>query len=190
MLYSLWFRRYAPFAEFGFGFEGDKRTAASTSFADTARTSGGCSFGPDAVGPGYGTSSGTRHKLSSTSAISKVTSSVAVATRTLSIVRFTAMTAGANPMVPGAPEIDTFVDLSASFSSSAITVEGTVRGDTFPNAEVFVIDGAGKAILLWDYATTGGQDTGPMTRLAGSHSTTTLGTFSVRLPIKPSGAFT
>ena len=190
MIYSLWFRRYAPFAEFGFGFEGDKRTAASTSFADTARTSGGCSFGPGVVGPGYGTSSGTKHKLSSTSAMSKVTSSVTVATRSLSLVRFTAMTAGANPMVPGAPDIDTFVDLSGTFSSSALTIDGTVRGDTFPNAEVFLVDSVGKAVLLWDYTTTGGQDTGPMTRLAGSHSSTTLGTFFVRVPIKPSGAFT
>lgn len=189
MLYNFWFRRYAPFAEFGFGFEGDKRTAASTSFSDTARTSGGCSFGPNFVGPGYGTSSGTRHKLSQASAMSKVTSSVTVATRSLSIVRFTAMTAGANPMVPGAPDIDTFVDLTATFRSSELILDGTVRGDTFPNAEVFVYDGVGKAKLLWDYTTTGGQDTGPMTRLAGSHSSTTLGTFSVRVPIKPLGAF-
>ena len=189
MLYSLWFRRYAPFAEFGFGFEGDKRTAASTSFADTARTSGGCSFGPEFVGPGYGTSSGTRHKLSSASAMSKVTSSVTVATRSLSLVRFTAMTAGANPMVPGAPDIDTFVDLSVTFGPSELVIYGTVHGDTFPNAEVFVVDDVGKAILLWDYTTTGGQDTGPMTRLVGSHRSTTLGTLSVRLPIKQSGVF-
>ena len=188
-MYSLWFRRYAPFAEFGFGFEGDHRTSASTSFTDTARTSGGCSFGPGLVGPGYGTSSGTRHKLSSSSAMSKVTSSVTVASRSLAQVRFTAMTAGANPMVPGAPDIDTFVDITASFGNSELSIEGKVRGDTFPNAEVFVVDGVGKAILLWDFATSGGQDTGPMTRLAGSHSDTALGTFFKRLPTLSGGAF-
>lgn len=100
------------------------------------------------------------------------------------------MTAGANPLVPGAPDIDTFIDVSARFGSTAITIDGTVRGDTFPNAEVFVVDAVGNRVLLWDYATTGDQNTGPMTRLAGSHSSATLGSFSVRLPIGPSGAFT
>lgn len=189
MVYSLWFRRYAPFAKFGFGFEGDSRTSASTSMRATARTAGGCSFGPGTVGPGFGSSSGSKHTSFATTATSKVTSSVKVATATLKAVRFTAQSAGSNPLVPGAPDIDTYVDIHAAFGPRSVTIEGTVRGDDFPNAEVFVVDGLGHSVLLWDFSTTGGQDTGPMTRLAGPHETNTLGSFSKTIATLPSGAF-
>ena len=196
MIYSMWLRRYAPFEKFGFGFEGDKRTAASTSMAVTARTAGGCSFGPGHVGGGTADSSGTSFTgLGSTVAgglgkhYSKVSSSVAVKTRSISAVRFTVHTAGSNPMVPGAPDIDTFVDVYAAFRTGDITIEGTVRGDEFPNAEVFVYDGMGNARLLFAYATSGGQNLGPMTGLAGAHENVKLGSFFVALPILRSGAF-
>ncbi len=57
--YSLVFRRYAPFATFGGGFEGDNRTVASTSLAATARTIGVIGFSPGSVGPLNTSSSGT-----------------------------------------------------------------------------------------------------------------------------------
>jgi hypothetical protein len=40
MNFVLVFRRYAPFAKFGFGFEGDQRTGPSISLLATARTIG------------------------------------------------------------------------------------------------------------------------------------------------------
>lgn len=131
--YALFFRRYAPFASFGGGFEGDHRTSSSTILTATARTVGAISFAPGHVDPISGSSSGTafvgagalverllgRH-------ISKVTASVSVSTATLGCIRFSAQTAGANPMIPLAPAIDTYVDSkrlpissSGSFLASA-----------------------------------------------------------------------
>ncbi len=196
MPYTLIFRRYAPFATFGGGFEGDNRSGASTSLKATARTIGAVEFAPESVGNVKACSSGTAY-LGAGAAVaealgrhySKVTSSVAVATRTLDKVRFTAQTAGANPMVPGAPEIDTFVDFEAVFRGNAIEFSGAVRGDNFPNAEVFVRDDAGNAVMLLDFATSGGQDTGPMTRLAGAHGDQTIGTFKYRVGLDAAGRF-
>lgn len=196
MIYSLWFRRYAPFSEFGFGFEGDHRTTASTSMSATARTIGGVSFGPGIVGSGLSSSSGSSYTgLGSSFAgwggrhMSHVTSSVSVTTRTISAIRFTTSTAGANPMIPGAPDIDTYVNLSVTFRTNELVFDGNVCGDDFPNAEVFVYDGVGNSVLLFDFVTSRGQNTGPMTGLAGAHETNTLGSFFARIPIRPSGAF-
>ena len=112
MAYVLFFRRYAPFASFGGGFEGDHRTVASTSLSESARTIGAIAFGPGFVGTITGTSCGTTYVgLGPTIAktlgrhYSKVMSSVSVKTSTLSAVSFIAETAGANPMIPGAPTL-------------------------------------------------------------------------------------
>jgi hypothetical protein len=196
MIYGLFFRRYAPFDTFGGGFEGDHRTAASTRLTDTARTVGALNFAPGNVGNMRGESSGTtfaglgayverllgRH-------FSKVTSSVSVSTRSLDCLRFTAQTAGANPMVPGAPAIDTFLDMTVLFRKQALVLEGTLRGDSFPNAEVFVTDARGQSVLLLAYATDAGRNTGPMTRLAGDHSEQRLGSFHRRIALTRLGLF-
>ena len=122
--------------------------------------------------------------------ISKVTGSVSVQTATLERVRFTAITAGANPFFLGiAPDIDTYVDIDAVFRKSVIEINGVVRGDDFPNAEVFVLDKKGNAALMFAFATDGGQTTGPMTRLAGDHSGQLLGPFRSSIPINAAGTF-
>ncbi|WKB50892.1 hypothetical protein [Eleftheria terrae] len=195
-MYTLVFRRYAPFKSFGFGFEGDGREGPSTRLEDTSRTMGTVGFERGSVTPICGTSSGStfvglgayverllrRH-------YSAVRSSVKVTGRSLQQLRFTAMTAGANPMVPGAPTIDTFVDIVASFSSNALVLQGKVRGDSFPNAEVFVVDTRGQPVLLFHFATTGGRQSGPFLRLAGNHSGQTIGTFEKRIPLDGNGGF-
>jgi hypothetical protein len=196
MGYTLLFRRYAPFAKFGFGFEGDHRVGPSTSMLATARTIGVVPFARGSVGSVKGDSSGTeyvgggdwlrkmagRHK----SHVSSVISKECISANTIS---FRASTAGANPMVPGAPDIDTIVDFCAEWIASGLRFSGVVRGDDFPNAEVFVLDSGSVGCLLFDGRTTGGQDTGPIIRLAGSHETQILGAFSCAVPILPSGAF-
>lgn len=196
MNYTLIFRRYAPFETFGGGFEGDCRTAASTCLTDTARTTGVIGFSPGRVGALTAGSSGTAFNLFGATVanllgkhVSKVTSSVSVSTVSVDLVRFTARTAGANPMIPFAPAIDTFVDIDAVFRDQALEISGSVRGDDFPNAEVFVIDGSGKSALLFAFTTDGGQHTGPMTRLAGDHSNLLLGSFRSVIPRDAHGAF-
>lgn len=196
MMYGLFFRRYAPFATFGGGFEGDNRTSASTSLTATARTIGSLNFSPGSVSEIVAETSGTtfaglgaqvEHLLGRY--YSKVTSSVSVSTRTVDCIRLTAQTSGANPMIPKAPAIDTYLDFQVVFRNQILELSGTLRGDNFPNAEVFVTDGNGQATLIFEFTTDGGQTTGPMTRLAGDHSGQVLGTFSKRLPLLKSGAF-
>jgi len=196
MALILVFRRYAPFKQFGFGFEGDNRSGPSVSMSATARTIGMVPFERGSIGALTASSSGTeftgagdwlKHKAGRHT--SKVSSKLVSNGVSVSAVRFTASTAGANPMVPGAPAIDTFVDFSATWIGNSIRFEGGLRGDDFPNAEVFVVDPAGKACLLFDGRTTGGQDTGPMTRLAGTHDKQKLGSFFTTLAISDSDHF-
>jgi hypothetical protein len=199
MVYTLVFRRYAPFSQFGGGFEGDSRTEGSVDPRASARTIGVVNFTETDVGSATGTSSGStfvglgaaveraigRH-------FSSVQASVAVATRSSSQLSFTARTAGANPLVPLAPRIVTIVEFSATFSPNAVTFAGAVRGDDFPNAEVIVYDVGAKALLLFDYQTTGGQTTGPFARLPslpGGHDDQALGAFNRRVGLDRGGSF-
>ncbi len=199
MIYTLLFRRYAPFSQFGGGFEGDNRTEASTDPAATARTIGVVNFGPGFVGTVSGTSSGStfvgagafiENKIGRH--FSKVEASVAVGTASVSTVRFVAKTAGANPLVPLAPRIVTIVDFGAAFSKTSVTFSGKVRGDDFPNAEVVIYDASGNGVLLFSFETSGGQTTGPFTRLPslpGGHDDQLLGEFTQRSAVDASGIF-
>jgi hypothetical protein len=86
-------------------------------------------------------------------------------------------------MIPGAPDIDTFIDFRAEWMGTGFRVHGLVRGDDFPNAEVFVLDPIGHGCLLFDGRTTGGQDTGPIMRLAGAYESRRLGLFNCAMPL-------
>lgn len=191
MTYMLVFKRYAPFETFGFGFEGDKRTAPSSKRGATARTIGVVEFTQTSVSSKIlGYSSGSRWFSDAPLTYSDVTAKVSTQTASGSAIAFTASTAGALPLIPGAPDIDTFVDLHAKFSPIDIAFSGKVRGDTFPNAEVWVYDGTATAkhALLFDFRTGGNRDTGPF-GLAGSHEKTILGRFQIIVPIDSSGKF-
>ena len=185
----LFVRRYAPFSTFGGGFEGDVRTQATTSPTATARTVGVVEFGPRAIRGYRSFSDGTQFLAAGpwlASKIGKKFSNVRAEVTNISInskaISFTVFTAGANPLVPGAPDIDTYVDFKATFFTEGNTLYGgTIRGDSFPNAEVFIIEENGRQVLLFDFRTTGGRDTGPL-RLIGEHAGVVLGTFSVRVP--------
>lgn len=196
MIYALWMRRYAPFDEFGLGFQGDKRSGATTAVDATARTIGIVCFGPGFVSTSSSWSSGSsftglgktiRGNLGYPHG--KVTSSVSVKTKSSSLVRFTFQTAGANPMIPFglAPDIDSFLDLTVSFESTALVLTGTLSGDSFPNAEVFIWDDRGNSSLMLDFKTGGGRNTGPFTRLFGEGVNNSVQDFSVRLPVGPVG---
>jgi len=196
MAFTLFFRRYAPFATFGLGFEGDHRAGPSTSLLVTARTIGCVPFDRGRVGALSASSSGTQYSGGGealrrllgrhfSTVSGTVTTTLATATR----LSFRAQAVGANPMVPKAPDIDTFIDVDVEWITSSLRIRGSVYGDDFPNAEVFVRDAKGVGCLLFDGRTTGGRDTGPMTRLAGAHASQLLGTFSCVLGLAPDGTF-
>jgi hypothetical protein len=195
MGYALVFRRYAPFESFGFGFEGDNRSAPSTCLTATARTIGMVAFSPGHVHlirPGssgtYFVGAGARIRQLLGRHCSKVTSSVTVSTMSIDCLRFTAQTAGANPMVP-APTIDTLVDIAVTFRRGMLAIEGSVRGDDFPNAEVFIVDSCLSACLLYAFETNAGRNTGPFTRLWGDHREQRLGEFCHRIATDEVGRF-
>lgn len=73
--------------------------------------------------------------------------------------------AGANPLVPGAPDID----LSLTLRVGPNGFSGSLVGDAFPNAEVFVV-GPGGATMLHTFSTPGGALTGPFLFLPGANT--------------------
>jgi hypothetical protein len=197
-VFLLWFRRYTPFDEFGGGesisFEGDHRVGPSTSPNDTSRTYACLFFNREEVLYGFSGSSGT---LSLGPLSVGLRAWLGYPTRDFAevslkileynypnVVAFTAHTAGANPLVPGSPDIDTIIKAQFDFSNPKLMkVSCQAFGDNFPNLEVFLATGSGRPALLIDGRTTGGKDTGPMTRLPGSHSSHLLGQCSTALSL-------
>ena len=204
------FRRYAPFKKFGgatgFDFEGDDR-GPSTSPSATSRTYACLFVNRSEVLYGFSGTSGTRflgysdwtggllgirvlaEALNANTKGAVGFSDVSLHVReqnAANLVAFTASTAGANPLVPGSFDIDTIVKAKFFFHPKTLIVEGEVFGDDFPNLEVFVTSRSKSAMLL-DFRTTGGQETGPVARLKGSHSDQSLGKFSVALPLNDNG---
>lgn len=224
--YSLFVRRYAPFASFGGGFEGDDRLY-STDMNATSRTVGVAIFGPKpstVAGDGYSSGSAytgpweVRKKLDLStvgSHLGQVNASVSDEKFGDGTVAFTIYTEGNLPLKDimlhekiasgvdslnklvrpasrnpqGTPDIDTFVDFKATFAGDKIEFEGTVRGDGFPNAEIYVMDSDFNAFGLLDYRTKSGI-TGPLFRLFGSGRSNTIAKFERKVSIDPYGYFT
>lgn len=191
--FGLFFRRYAPFDTFGFGFRGDGRKEGSTSLTATARTYGLVGFNRAGLIKYFAGTSGTHYHTTvwgDIVALAKVSRSVAwgnVAGPDL--FQFSASTAGANPLVMGSPDIDTSVAGRFDFSHpTSLRVDLQARGDNFPNLEVFLVCfTTAHAALLIDGRTTGGQNTGPFTRLPGSHADQPLGRYNGYLALTPAG---
>jgi hypothetical protein len=198
--FGLYFRRYAPFDTFGANplgmgqrFEGDKRTAASTSLKASSRTYGIVMFNRNGIVYQISGSSGTEiHPLLWGDIVGMAKVAMTVVRTTLagpSLFEFTASTAGANPLVPKSPDIDTIVKARVDFGTPGLLrLDGEAFGDNFPNLEVFLLCyRSTHTALLIDGRTTGGRDTGPYTRLFGSHSGHSLGRFSVSLGLNQKG---
>ena len=191
--FGLYFRRYAPFDTFGFGFKGDSRDAASTSLKVTSRTYGFVMFNQFEIVHHSVNTSGTDYHSSLWGDIvgySKV-SGTTVRSRLAGpgLIEFSASTAGANPLVPKSPDIDTFVTARFEFGHPKLMlISGEVFGDNFPNLEVFLLCyRSAHTALLIDGRTTGGRNTGPITRLPGSHSNQSLGRLSGTLLLTENG---
>ena len=88
----------------------------------------------------------------------------------------------------GTPDIDTFLDFQASLSGRTLKVSGVMRGDGFPNAEIFMLDPGGKALLLLDYRTKSGV-LGPLYRLFLSGDNNRVASFEAEVDVDAEGAF-
>lgn len=75
--------------------------------------------------------------------------------------------AGANPLVPGAPDIDLSLTLRVGPNGD---FSGSLVGDAFPDAEVFVVGPGGNATMLHTFSTNGGAVTGPFLFLPGANT--------------------
>ena len=196
MDYLVLIRRYAPFDSFGFGFEGDDRKCGSNSPYVTSRTVGIILFNMNGKVYTYGNSSGSKFYGFGTwisekigTHYSKVNSKISSIIQGNNSLSFTVHTEGANPLVPVfAPDIDTYLDLTFKINKKTIDIRGQVRGDTFPNAEILIVDGGHEckydnaSLLLFDYRTSGGKNSGPFTRLWGSNKINHLGEFEHSIP--------
>jgi hypothetical protein len=194
--YGLYFRRYAPFATFGVpSFEGDGRSGASTSLKVTSRTYGFVMFNQFEVISHFANTSGTHyHPPFGKEIIGMAKVSMSSARTTMagpSLIEFEANTAGANPLIPKSPDIDTFVKARFDFgfgNPPMMRIYGEVFGDNFPNLEVFLVCyRSSHTALLIDGRTTGGRRTGPITRLAGGHRDQSLGKLSGTLLLTEGG---
>lgn len=145
--YGLYFRRYAPFDTFGIpSFEGDRRTGASTSLKATSRTYGCVMFNQFEIVNGFVGTSGTHYHSSIFGEIvgSSKVSGTRARTRLAGpgLIEFEASSAGGNPLIPGAPDIDTYLIARFDFgfgSPPLMRISGEVFGDNFPNLEVFLV---------------------------------------------------
>lgn len=178
MPYELVFKRYAPFEWFGGGFHGDNRNEPS--LHASARTSARIEFDfAQGVISSVG-SSGESYNRVAPNVRRTGTTNVSITNQSLSggVLKFTAHSEGALPLIPMSPDIDTFVDVIARETASGVMMEGKVRGDSFPNAEVFLVNPQNaRSIVLFHFETTGGRITGPVSRLPGAHSKNVLGNF-------------
>jgi hypothetical protein len=208
--FALYFRRYVPFGTFGFSivplalapgrFEGDKRTAASASTDPTvtARTEGTVWFNQFGIVNYLADSSGsTFHPAIGRDLIDIADVSIKVNRGKLAgpgLFDFTASTAGSVPLTPKTvtPDINTIIKARVDFGlPNHIRLDGEAFGDNFPNLEVFLICVRSRhTAVLIDGRTTGGRDTGPYKRLWGTHSSHSLGRFSVTFALNEKGELT
>lgn len=181
----LYFRRFAPFKSFGGGFEGDDR-GHSTSLGKTSRTSAHVAFAKGGVVSADGHSSGTEW-VAGGKKVGKVTVKTGFKFASGGVVGFTASSAGSNPLVPGAPDIDTYISCVAVFRSGELAISGRVNGDGFPHAEVFVRDWKGTAHMLMEYSTGSGW-AGPFHRLFGANRDNLIGRFDAKIALNGDGS--
>lgn len=167
--YQLCVRTFAPWKTFS-GFEGDNRSF-STSPDVTFRTGGFLVFdieSGDVIEGPNGLSSGTRRDEDDAKIFSEVTSTVEDLNSHLGVIRFSLSTAGSNPIIPLSPNIDIELGFMAFINEGNLFVEGVLRGDEFPNAEVYIRDSKGNPFLLTTFQTQYGPTVGPVLALPGN----------------------
>jgi hypothetical protein len=167
-------RSFAPFKSFGGGFEGDDRAhTVDTDPKVTSRISASMEIDiktGKVVGTPTARSSPTRCAgppcstlLGSKTATSRPTVTTSTSGRTTVMV-----VSGANPLVPGAPDID--LKLTVTVRPDG-TLTGNLVGDAFPNAEVFSIGPLPHGTVMnLRFSTPGGAETGPAMYLPGNNA--------------------
>jgi hypothetical protein len=91
--------------------------------------------------------------------------------------------AGSDPLIVPAPNIDTFIDFTASRTSDKLHIVGLVSGDKFTSTDALLTDAAGHTILLGTAKSRGT----PFSLLGvGDHE---LIRINAEIPVNPDGTF-
>ena len=198
--FSVTARRFAPFENFGLGFEGDALSRGSVagkggfsaSPSVTSRTSMTLSVDGNSITP-EAHADMSHHAFFGTGRahVFVEDSSASASSQDGSI---NASSAGANPLLVLSPDIDTDVQVAYRSDGQTLTLDGTVWGDQFPNAEVLVSDRAQNGVLLDTFQTGGDQNFGPLFHLPGDASRADgskfeLMHFQAQIALDPEGNF-
>jgi hypothetical protein len=197
--FSVTVRRFAPFESFGGKFEGDARSrhipassegtgGFTTDASATARTAMTVRVEGEAIANPTGHADLSRNPwLGEGRAVVHTSSTSSAASARDGQIN--AQSAGANPLIPAlySPVLDTALDLTYQLQPHALEVAGSVTGDAFPNAELFLSDREQTSVMLGTFQTTQGALEGP-SRL-GLRGTAELIQFHAEIPLDPSGNF-
>uniref|UniRef100_UPI0026248C06 RHS repeat-associated core domain-containing protein n=1 Tax=Ulvibacterium sp. TaxID=2665914 RepID=UPI0026248C06 len=95
--------------------------------------------------------------------------------------------AGANPFIPGSPDIDVFSSLSIveDTKNGTLTISGALTGDNFPSTEAFVQDASGASLFLG----VGFYEGSPFSSLAGKNRRN-IAEFNLTIHTNKDGNFT
>lgn len=149
--YPITIRSFAPFKTFGGGFHGDNRGYSTGDVS--ARVHQRINFDTDKTTLRTNVwSSPTSHRFLPGSRTE--TPSVSIGEFSISqgdgsrTFDFDTHSKGANPMVPGSPNIDVFSDFSITESDGMLSISGSLTGDNFPSTEAFISDPSGQNVFI------------------------------------------
>lgn len=164
--YFVFMRRFAAPESFGMSFNGDNRDP-STSLEVSSRVSGSFTLGGDGRGTLFNVCSDPSHWAGITKTAIPGASLINGDTLVTAnpVIIFT--TAGSWPILPMTPDINSRLDLEVMGGYSDITLSGTLSGDPFPSAEVFIADTYGNSVMLTSYMTPINKTTGPLVGVPG-----------------------
>jgi RHS repeat-associated protein len=155
--YPIHIRSFAPFETFGGGFSGDGSSRGfTTSLSATSRVAQRFVIDPSAGSKsGLKTWSDPSHHSILGSKTEKPVGSISNFSSSKddagnAIVSFTAKMSGANPLVPGSPDIDvsTTFKMTENIKKGKLQIKASQVGDKFPAAETFITDTKGNNLFI------------------------------------------
>jgi RHS repeat-associated protein len=190
--FELTFRTFAPFKQFGQGFNGNNRGYSSSLYASVKTAFRAILDTNSTVVTGdRAWSDETYHVFTPNRKLTETPQSELSALHYNSVgdvsgYSFDAHVTGANPYSSFAPNIDLYVDMLIveNRHNGMLTVQGTVTGDNFPSTEVLISDARGRTVMLG----VGFYQGSPYTSLPGkNHRPVT--SFAVHIALDERGHF-
>lgn len=192
--YPIFIRAFSPFDSFGGGFHGDGSSRTfSTSSNVTSRVQQTFNMNPSTYSyTGLRTwSDPSSHPILGT-ATEKPSGEISNFKATINqngstTVHFTATMAGANPLVPGSPDINVKTNFTITENTKAglLSISVSQAGDRFPAVETFIKDTSGNALFIGVSPYEGG-----VMKLNGDNNNRTMMSNNFTVTIDKSGNFT